>query len=176
MIGIVSEDFGTAMLEKISQLEQRCGIRLSKYQKILLGEVGTVEQVLSIIANSPIRVELIRQASTAEGWYEREVWLKDDRNRRLVHAATRYNVNHLPTNLFEDLKTGRIGIGSAIVRHRLETFRKITEIAYDDQNQMLLRRYEIRKDGHILFEISESFSARLFASETNGGDRPGPVR
>ena len=162
MIRIVSEDFGRAMLEKVRQLETSCGIKLTRYQKILLAEIGTLEQVLSIIANSPITVEVVRQEYNSDGWYEREVWLKDDGGNRLVHAKTKYNVNYLPRNLFEDLKAGRIGIGSAITRHKLETFRRIKEIGYDEQSRALSRRYEMLNDGQILFNISETFSIDLF--------------
>lgn len=162
MIRIFSDDFGRTMLEKVRQLEDSYGIKLTRYQKILLAEIGTVEQVLSIIANSPITVEVLRQEYNSEGSYEREVWLKDEGGNRLVYAKTKYNVNYLPRNMFEDLKSGRIGIGSTMIRHKLETFRRITEIGYDEKSRALSRRYEVIKDGQILFDIYENFSIDLF--------------
>lgn len=150
------------MLEKLRELELSCGIKLTKYQRILLAEIGTVEQVLSIIAGSPIKVEVLKQDYASDGRYEREVWLKNERGNKLVYAKTLYNTDFLPNRMFEDLKAGRIGIGSIITRHNFETFRKVVEVGYDEEKRMLYRRYEIIKDGQILFDIYETFSIDLF--------------
>lgn len=154
-------DFGRSMLETLERLESECNIKLSKYQRLLLSEVATVEQMLSIITNSPIIVEVIKQEQNG---YEmlREVWLKDSNNSRLLHATTKYNLAPLPYGIALDMQEGRIGIGTSIARHELPTYRKIVEIGYNNNSKMLHRKYQIIKDATVLFEIFEEFSAELF--------------
>ncbi len=160
-----SEDFGKAILEEIAKLEQECKIKLSKAQKAILGEIGTVEQLLSIYADSPIHVELLYQSQSIYASFLREVWLCDQAGKRLVFAKTNYNPDILPFPLRKDMLEGKMGIGSAIRSYKLETYRSIVKLGYDPERRVLYREYAINMGGKPLFKIQEEFSLDLFSDQ-----------
>lgn len=168
---INSEDFGRDMNEALHKLETDENITLTKDQKLLLAERGSLEQTLSIIVNSPIRVEIVKQARDAQNHHviTREAWLKDITGRRLVHATTIYNLEWLPEDdpdlykeVEEELLIGRMGIGSVIMKHQLATYRRIKKIGYDREKRNLFRVYQIVVDRDAVFEIHEEFSRDSF--------------
>ncbi|MEM4321043.1 MAG: hypothetical protein QW475_04300, partial [Candidatus Nitrosocaldus sp.] len=58
----VSEgEFGSTMLRALRRLEERSEIKLSRVEKLLLAEVGTVEQLLSILIDEPVSVCVLEQ-------------------------------------------------------------------------------------------------------------------
>ncbi|MFL6403687.1 MAG: hypothetical protein ACJ71M_09450, partial [Nitrososphaeraceae archaeon] len=61
VISISTEDFGIYMLQRISDLENTSHIKLSLFEKILLAETGTVEQVLTILTNSEVAIKILKQ-------------------------------------------------------------------------------------------------------------------
>jgi chorismate-pyruvate lyase len=152
------------IFEEFKRIEESEGIKLSKDQKLLLSEVGTLERTLSIITNSPIRVELIKQQHDPTNYSTviREVWLKDITGRKLVYAKTIYNTKYLPLDVTNDLLLERMGIGSVIIKHNIETYRRIKKIGYDRAMRELFRVYQIMIDGDAVFEISEKFSRDFF--------------
>ena len=61
-----------SMIEVISDLENKSNHKLHLFEKILLAETGTVEQVLSILTNSEIIVKILKQKESYQ-LIEREV-------------------------------------------------------------------------------------------------------
>lgn len=160
---ISSNDFGSSVLERLNDLENRSNIKLSKYQKILLAEIGTVEMVLSLIVNSPIKVEVIKQQRNTHGEYLREVWLCDNEGKRLLHAASICYIDKIPSfTAVNEVTNGRIGIGSIIAKNNIDSTRVITNLGYDDSLKKLFRTYTINHADEIMFSISESFGIDQF--------------
>ncbi|MCS6768375.1 MAG: chorismate pyruvate-lyase family protein [Candidatus Nitrosocaldus sp.] len=122
-------DFGSAMLMMLRELEERSSIRLAKVERLLLAEVGTVEQMLSILIDGPVSVDVLRQEEDiGEGIIEREVNICSHSGEVLMHATSMIDVDALPESVLEDIRARRLGIGSIIAKHRLETFRRIVEV------------------------------------------------
>ena len=159
---ISSIDFGREMLERIGDIEQKCNIKLTRYQKILLSEIGTVEMMLSIIADSPINVEVINQLDHTNGIIEREVWLKDKNDNKLLFARSYYNTTMLPQTIASDLLSGRGGIGSILMRYQIETYRKIIKLGFNSDKNTIFREYQIVHDKDVWFTIYEEFNLNLF--------------
>ncbi len=159
---IVSRDFGTDMLERFRELESKIGLKLSKFQMIILAEVGTLEQILSIIVGSPIQVEILKM-DDGPRITEREVWLKSWRTgKRLVHASTLIYRENLPADFLRDLHGSNAGIGSLLVKYGIETYRRVIDLGYAKNTRQLFRKYEILHSGKVLFTIEEKFSVDLF--------------
>jgi chorismate-pyruvate lyase len=149
----MSKDFGSAVLRKISALEG-AGARLSLERKILLAETGTVEQVLSIIAGSPVEVEVVRQ-SEARGVITREAVLSaKDTGRPLIRAQSKIYCKNLPDKIVRQLRQKKAGIGTIIFSSGLETFREIVRLGLNNDNSPY-RVYRIFHDGMVAFEIRE---------------------
>jgi chorismate-pyruvate lyase len=157
-VSVTKGDFGREMLLRLRELEEKASIRLSREQKIVLAEIGTVEQVLSILLDSPITVE-VRKNVENEGIIEREVVLtREGSSDPLLHAMTLVKTAMLSKDVLQEIRSGNLGIGTIISRHCLETFRRIIEIGYDSERKTVYRVYEILYRGEAVFKVREEFS------------------
>lgn len=147
----MSRDFGASALKKIQSLEQK-GVTLNMTQKILLAETGTVEQVLSILTDSPVRVNVIRQ-SEENGSIKREVVLTSESGEPLIRACSSAYCRNLPLKVVDKIRRKRAGIGTVIFNAQLETFRKITKMGV--KGGVPYRMYKIFYHGKVAFEIRE---------------------
>lgn len=152
----IEGDFGREMLLQLQELEKQSGIKLKKSHKILLAEIGTVEQVLSILIDSPVTVEVKRQV-VKDYKIEREVVLRAN-NEDLIRATTEIDVRAMPSGVVADVKEGKLGIGTIIAKHKLETFRRIVEVGYDSHTNIVYRVYEILYGAEPKFRIREEFN------------------
>jgi chorismate-pyruvate lyase len=151
----IEGDFGREMLLRLQELEKQSNIKLKKSHKILLAEIGTLEQVLSIIVDAPVTVEVKRQIINNYK-IEREVILRAKGND-LVRAITEIDVRAMPSGVVADIKEGKMGIGTILMNHKLETFRRIVEIGYDSTRNIVYRVYEILYGAEPRFRIKEEF-------------------
>lgn len=147
-------DFGSFMLQEISELERRYGIRLKLAQKILLAETGTIEQVLSILTSSSVRVNVVEQRENAKTISRKSV-LVNEADKVLIRAHSKVFVCNLPEKIARQIKQRQLGIGTIIASSHLETFRKIIEVGYDPVNRWVFRRYQIIYRKKVAFEIRE---------------------
>jgi len=155
-VSIAEGDFGKEMLLRLNELEKQSNIQLKRSHKILLAEIGTVEQVLSIILDSPVNVEVKKQV-VKDYKIEREVVLRA-KGDELIHALTEIDVRALPSGVVADIKEGKLGIGTIITKHKLETFRRIVEVGYDSTRNIVYRVYEILYGAEPKFRIREEFN------------------
>lgn len=147
-------DYGSFMLQKIAELERRSGIRLGMAKKILLAETGTVEQVLSILIGSTVRVKVVEQKENTRA-ITRQSLMMDDSGKVLIRAHSKIFTRSLPARVVSQIKRQESGIGSIIASSGLETFRKIVEIGYDPAGRSVFRKYQIIYRKKVAFEIRE---------------------
>ena len=147
-------DFGSYMMQNIFELERRCGIKLGLAQKTLLAETGTIEQVLSILTGSAVRVNIVEQREN-EKTISRESVILNDADRVLIRAHSKIFVCNLPRMIARQIRQKQLGIGTIIANSHLETFRKIIEVGYDPVNRSVFRRYQIIYRKKVAFEIRE---------------------
>ena len=147
-------DFGSYMMQNIFELERRCGVKLGLAQKTLLAETGTIEQVLSILTGSSVRVNIVEQREN-EKTISRESVILNDADRVLIRAHSKIFVCNLPRKIARQIRQKKLGIGTIIANSHLETFREITEVGYDPGNRSAFRRYQIIYRKKVAFEIRE---------------------
>jgi chorismate-pyruvate lyase len=147
-------DHGSFMLQKIFELERKSGIKLGLAQKILLAETGTIEQVLSILTGSTVRVNVIEQRENARTIARKSV-IMNDADMVLIRAHSKVFVCNVPEKITRQIKQKQLGIGTIIASSQLETFRKIIEVGYDPANRWVFRRYHIFYRKKVAFEIRE---------------------
>src|SRR5919206_3906875 len=124
VVSIDIEDF-RSIIEIISDLEYKSNRKLHLFEKILLAETGTVEQVLSILTNSEIVVKILKQKETYE-LIEREVNIINKKTgKKLVYARSNIIPSNLPKEIIRQIRRKDMGIGSITTTSELETFRKI---------------------------------------------------
>lgn len=147
-------DYGAFMLQKIAELERRSGIRLNMAKKVLLAETGTVEQVLSILTCSTVKVKVVEQKENART-INRQSLIVDDAGRVLIRAQSKVFSRNLPAKVVSQIKRQESGIGSIIASSGLETFRKIVEVGYNPVGNSVFRKYQIIYRKKVAFEIRE---------------------
>ncbi len=147
-------DFGSLMLEKIAELESRSGARLGLAQKVLLAETGTVEQVLSILTGSAVRVRVEEQKENKKT-ITRQSLITNDAGRVLIRARSKIFVRNLPAKIVSQIRRRESGIGTIIARSGLETSRKIVQVGYDPASRSAFRKYQIIARKKVAFEITE---------------------
>ena len=147
-------DFGSSMLQNIFELERRSGIKLGLAQKTLLAETGTIEQVLSILTGSIVRVTIVEQRENEKTISRRSVIL-NDADRVLISAHSKIFVCNLPGKIARQIRQKQLGIGTIIANSHLETFRKIIEVGYDPVKGLIFRRYQIIYRKKVAFKIRE---------------------
>ena len=162
------DDFGSLMLQKISELESRSGVRLGLAQKLLLAETGTVEQVLSILAGSPVAVKVVQQKENAKTIARESLITSKSTGRVLIRAQSKVFTAGLPAKLVSQIKGKKAGIGTIIQDFGLETFRKITEVGYNPDSKSVFRKYRIIHKGKVAFEIREELVAGAEGSGQDG--------
>jgi chorismate-pyruvate lyase len=157
VVSISVEDFGSHMLRRISELERRLNIKLPLFEKILLVETGTVEQVLSILTNSETEVKILKQKESYE-LIQREIHIINKKTgEKLVYAKSNIIPSNLPDEIIMQIKRKYHGIGTIIISSGLETFRKILKIGYNSETRSVFRIYQIIYQGKVAFEIKEVF-------------------
>ena len=142
------------MLQNIFELEQRSGVKLGLAQKTLLAETGTIEQVLSILTGSEVRVNIVEQREN-EKEISRESVILNDADKVLIRAHSKIFVRNIPRKIARQIRQKQLGIGTIITNLHLETFRKIIEVGYDPVNRSVFRRYQIIYKKRVAFEIRE---------------------
>jgi chorismate-pyruvate lyase len=148
-------DFGRTVLEMIAALERRKGATLSIEQKILLAETGTVEQVLSILTGSAVKVKVVRQ-TLADSVIRREVVISSAASGRLlVRARSKVYCKVLPAEIVRKLMQEKRGIGTIIHNAGLETCRRLIRFGLGPGKHHPYRVYRIMHKGKTAFEIRE---------------------
>jgi len=159
---VVLRDIDFDILSRIKELEGLTGVRLSTAEKILLAEIGTVEQILSIIVDANVKISVIRQVEYKDGVIEREVSISCD-DEPIIIARSRIDANLLPKDVADDIKGKRLSLGKIIHKHSLETYRRIVEIGYDHASDILYRVYDIIYNDKRAISIKEEIiRSRLY--------------
>jgi chorismate-pyruvate lyase len=148
------DDFGSLMLDKVAELEAKSGAQLGLAQKILLAETGTVEQVLSILTGSAVRVKVEEQKENKKT-ITRQALIMNNAGKVLIRARSKIFVRNLPAKLASQIRLQESGIGTIIARSGLETFRKIVQVGYDPKSKSAFRKYQIIVRKKVAFEITE---------------------
>ena len=147
--------FGSAIMQKIFELESKLGAKLSITQKILLAETGTVEQVLSILTDTAVSVKVVRQKESNHIITRESIIVSNNTGKLLVRAYSKVFLSNLPPKAQYLIKQKQASIGGIIYKLRLETFRKIIERGYDQGNKLAFRKYHIIHKNKVAFEIKE---------------------
>jgi chorismate-pyruvate lyase len=161
IVSVGVRDFGSHMLQKISELERKSNLNLAITKKILLAETGTVEQILSILTNSETEVNILKQKEDRE-LIIRDVCIVSKKDgETLVNAQSRFFLANLPKEIINQVRRKNLGIGNIIIDHELETFRKIIKIGYNSKSDSIFRVYHIIHRGKVAIQIREYFTSSI---------------
>jgi chorismate-pyruvate lyase len=161
VVSVLVKDFGSHMLQKISELEKKSNLKLPVTKKILLAETGTIEQILSILTNSETAVNVLKQTEDGELILRNACIVSKKTGETLVNAKSRFFLANLPRNIIKQIRKKNLGIGNIIIGYELETFRKIIKIGYNSEANSIFRIYHIIHQGKVAIEIREYFASSI---------------
>jgi chorismate-pyruvate lyase len=165
IVSVGIKDFGSHMLQKISELERKSNLKLSITKKILLAETGTVEQILSILTNSETRVSIVKQTEDRELIIRDVCIISKKDGKTLVNARSRFFLANLPRDVINQIRRRQLGIGNIIIGHEWETFRKIIKIGYNSKSKSIFRVYHIIHHRKVAIQICEYFTSSVGSSQ-----------
>jgi chorismate-pyruvate lyase len=161
IVSVGVKDFGSHMLQKISELERKSNLKIPVTKKILLAETGTVEQILSILTNSETGVNIVKQAEDHD-LIIRDVCIVSKKDgETLVKARSSFFLANLPRDIINQIRRKNMGIGNIIIGHELETFRKIIKIGYNSKSNSIFRVYHIIYHRKVAIQIREYFTSSI---------------
>ena len=171
--------------EKITNVENENGIKLSTTQKILLCIRGPITNILDVLYGevnlfmldqhferaSPEIAGLISIAPGDEVDFREVIVHKN--GRPLVYAKSYIPTSRCNEEILEDLKAEKLTTGKIIDKHAQETLRIINRISIENPNgtlrelfktddKMLSREYTIKHDNKIIIWTKESYPISYF--------------
>ena len=169
VIPIDIDDFGVHMLQRISDLQNISNIKLRMFEKILLTETGTLEQVLTILTNSEVTIQILKQKQYYKSIKREARIINKKTGENLVYATSNIDPCNLPEEIIRQIKQKHLSIGRIITNYQLETFRKILKIGYNSKTKSVFRIYHIIHKGKVIFKIKEVFplDTRIYDNSLN---------
>ena len=174
--------------EKIKEVEKEYNVELTTTQKIVLSTNGPLSSILNALFGE-VNLFTLRQQfekATKEVAEKVDIDEGDEVHHReiIVHKHGQplmYALSYLPKSrcsegIIEDLVGEKLVIGRIIRKHRIETFREITNISiekatpmlkelFQTNEDMLSREYIMIHDGKIIIWTKESYPLNYFTDE-----------
>jgi hypothetical protein len=149
-------------LNHISKLEQACNIKFNIYEKVLLVNNGTTEQILQVLLNTPTKIKVIRQNESKFIMRRESNIISNDKIKKVLSSAiSRIYVKRIPLEIINEIRLGRNGIGMIMMKYQLETFKKILKIGYNSSKQNIFREYKLFHHYINICDINETFVMRF---------------
>ena len=142
----------------ISKLEKMCKIKFNSFEKILLVNNGTTELILRVLFNTSTKINIISQKESKNILRRKsQIVTRQSKPTVLIEARSKVYLNRIPSKIIDELRLGQDGIGMILLKHRIETFKKITKIGYLLEKNSISRRYIIFYKDQDICEITEKF-------------------
>ncbi|HJU59535.1 MAG TPA: hypothetical protein VJ583_07275 [Nitrososphaeraceae archaeon] len=155
---IINVRSNSTILKDILKLEKMSNIKLNSFEKILLINTGTTEQILQILFNSLTKVIILQQTEKNDIITRKINIISNDRKKILVSANSIIYIKNLPNKIIDEIRKGKKGIGMILLENKLETYKRIIEIGYNSNNSFIFRKYVLLSRNHIIGKIVENFS------------------
>ena len=148
----------STILNDILKLEKTSSMKLNSFEKILLMNTGTTEQLLQILFNSLTKIVILQQAEKNNIITRKINIISKDREQILASASSTIYLKNLPNKIIYEIRKGEKGIGMIILEKKLETYKRITEIGYNSKESYIYRKYTLLSRKHIISKVIENFS------------------
>lgn len=161
---IINVRSNSTILKDILKLEKMSNIKLNSFEKILLINTGTTEQMLQILSNSLTKVLILQQTEKNDIITRKINIISNNRKKILVSASSIIYVKNLPDKIIDEIRKGEKGIGMILLENKLETYKRIIEIGYNSSDSIIYRKYVLLSKNHIISKIVENFSIGICRS------------
>ena len=158
---IINIKSNSTILRDVLKLEKRSNIKLNPFEKILLINTGTTEQFLQILSNSLTKIVIMQQIEKNNITRKINI-ISKDREKVLASASSTIYLKNLPNNIIYEIRKKEKGIGMIILKNKLETYKRITEIGYNPKKSYIYRKYTLLSGKLIICKVIENFSIGIW--------------
>jgi chorismate-pyruvate lyase len=159
---LATDIYNLSTLQKaLVKTEVELGCKIPPLLLIVIIQNGFLENILQLLFRSDIEVIVESQRESGSVLYRKICVRKKLDGLVVLHAESRIETKNLPTVLLDKIIEGEKGIGSLIENLRIETFRHIKNIGFDQRQKAIYRIYEIYIRKQLAITIKEYFPIDL---------------
>lgn len=152
----------STILKDILKLEKASNIKLNSFEKILLINTGTTEQMLQVLSNSLTEIVILQQTEKNNIITRKINIISNERKKVLVSASSIIYLKNLPNKIIDEIRKGEKGIGMILLENKVENYKRIMEIGYNSRDSFIYRKYVLLSRKHIISKIVENFSIGVY--------------
>ncbi len=142
-------------IDDIYKLEEISDQKFDLVQRILLIDLGNTQELLDILNNTKTQIKVVSQVEERD-IIKRKSCIISSTNDILAYANSKIYSRKMPFDVLEEIRECKKGIGKIILYHRLETFKKITEIGYVP-GKYIFKNYSLFHNDSRICRINEIF-------------------
>ena len=159
---IINVRSNSTILKDILKLEKASNIKLNSFEKILLINTGTTEQMLQVLSNSLTKIVILQQTEKNNIITRKINIISNERKKILVSASSIIYLKNLPNKIIDEIRKGEKGIGMILLENKVENYKRIMEIGYNSRDSFIYRKYVLLSRRHIISKIAENFSIGVY--------------
>ena len=159
---IINVRSNSTILKDILKLEKASNIKLNAFEKILLINTGTTEQMLQVLSNSLTKIVILQQTEKNNIITRKINIISNERKKILVSASSIIYLKNLPNKIIDEIRKGEKGIGMILLENKVENYKRIMEIGYNSRDSFVYRKYVLLTRKHIISKIVENFSIGVY--------------
>ena len=159
---IINVRSNSTILKDILKLEKASNIKLNSFEKILLINTGTTEQMLQVLSNSLTKIVILQQTEKNNIITRKINIISNERKKILVSASSIIYLKNLPNKIIDEIRKGEKGIGMILLENKVENYKRIMEIGYNSRDSFIYRKYVLLSRKHIISKIVENFSLGVY--------------
>ena len=159
---IINVRSNSTILKDILKLEKASNIKLNSFEKILLINTGTTEQMLQVLSNSLTKIVILQQTEKNNIITRKINIISNERKKILVSASSIIYLKNLPNKIIDEIRKGEKGIGMILLENKVENYKRIMEIGYNSRDSFVYRKYVLLSRKHIISKIVENFSIGVY--------------
>ena len=146
-------------INDVFKLEKISNKKFDLIQTVLLIDLGNTQQLLEVIYRTDSTIRVIEQ-SEGKNIITRKSCIISSTNDILAFADSRIYSERIPVQMLSEIRKCKKGIGKLILYHRLEIFKKITEIGYV-KGLHIFKKYSLYHKGNVICRINEIFPLKI---------------
>ena len=159
---IINVRSNSTILKDILKLEKVSNIKLNSFEKILLINTGTTEQMLQVLSNSLTKIVILQQTEKNNIITRKINIISNERKKILVSASSIIYLKNLTNKIIDEIRKGEKGIGMILLENKVENYKRIMEIGYNSRDSFIYRKYVLLSRKHIISKIVENFSIGVY--------------
>jgi len=128
-------------------------------QRVLLADLGNTQLLLEVMHRTNATIRVIEQ-SEQKNIIARKSCIISSTNHILAFADSRIYSKRIPFQMLSEIRQCKKGIGKLILYHKLEIFKKITEIGYTE-GLHIFKKYSLYNNGNVICRINEIFPFKI---------------